>query len=346
MWSPSLHDLLNQPRFYPSDLPRLLSVDVIPALPVLAQRALHDTRLRFGYTIDLFIPLYLSNYCYNRCTYCGFSLDNQYPRVRLTPDQILAEGHVLSQKGFRSVLLLTGEAPDVAGVDYIEQAVQLLRPLFPSIGIEVQPLGVADYGRLLEAGVDHVALYQETYDRDTYDRVHLSGKKKNYEYRLQAVEWAAQAGFPKLSVGILLGLSDFQTDAMALGAHLEQLRKRYWRTHFSVSVPRIKGQYQSFKEPYEVTDIQLKQMMVAFRLCFPDIGITVSTRESAHLRDELLNYGVTSMSAESNTSPGGYSGIQSEGQFDTSDHRSVQEIANMLLANGLDPVFKNWDERL
>jgi len=347
MWAPPLPDALRcKSRWGVNDLPTLLSQDMQPYLPELAAQAIQLTRMRFGSVMELFIPLYLSNYCYNRCTYCGFSMDNPYPRTRLTESQIDAEGQLIYEKGFRSVLLLTGEAPDVAGVSYIEMAIQRLRPLFPAIGIEVQPMVKADYERLLLAGADHVALYQETYDPVVYDAVHLSGKKKNQSYRLQAIEWAAQAGFPKLSMGILLGLANWRQDAIALGMHLAELKKKYWRTHFSISVPRIKGQFQSYQEPHYVSDQDLKQLIIAFRLCFPDIGIALSTRESASLRDELVSLGITSMSAESKTSPGGYSGLEAEGQFDTADHRDVAHIIEMLRTQKLDPVFKNWDPNL
>jgi len=344
---PAVYDeLLAKNRYGAHDLPALLSPEALPVMPELARRAIQLTRMRFGSVMELFIPLYLSNYCYNRCTYCGFSMDNPYPRTRLSEEQILTEGQLLYNKGFRSVLLLTGEAPDMAGVSYIEMAIHKLRPLFPAIGIEVQPMGRGDYERLLQAGADHVALYQETYDPDVYDAVHVSGKKKNRTYRLDAIEWAAQAGFPKLSMGVLLGLSEWRQDALALGKHLAHMKKKYWRTHFSISIPRIKGQFQSFKETHAVSDANLKQLIIAFRLCFPDIGITLSTREPAELRDELIPYGITSMSAESKTSPGGYSGLDAEGQFDTADHRDVGQIMAMLQRQQLDPVFKNWDPNL
>lgn len=328
------------------DFNTLISPAAAPFLEAMAQRAQQITHQRFGKAMQLFIPLYLSNLCYNKCTYCGFSVEHKYPRLILSDKEILAEGQLLAKKGFQHLLLLTGEAEDKVGVDYIAHAIELLNPLFPSIGIEVQPLTEDGYKKIITAGADGLTLYQETYHPESYQKHHLAGKKKHYAKRLQALEYGAKAGFHKINIGALLGLYAWRYEALALAAHLDYLKKTYWRSQYTISFPRIQEMFGEYNPAYDVRDQDLVQLICAFRLCFPDLGISLSTRESATLRDNLVGLGITQMSAESNTAPGGYSGMDSESQFDIADHRPLPLIQDMLKRKGYDPVVKNWDKVL
>jgi len=333
---------LRKSRFTPADFPILISPAAQGSLEPMAQLAHQLTVQRFGRVIQLFIPLYISNLCYNKCTYCGFSVDKKYPRRILNDSEIIAEAKVLQARGFQHVIVLTGEAEDKVGTDYIAHAITLMRPYFSSISIEVQPMNESDYLKMREVGVDSLTLFQETYHPDAYATYHLAGKKKHFSNRLDAVDAGSSAGFYRIALGALLGLTDWRYDALALSQHLVYLQKKYWRTQYGISFPRIKDMGSDFDIQHPVTDRDIVQFITAFRLCFPDLGITLSTRESATLRDQLVPLGITQMSAESNTSPGGYSGMDAEPQFETSDHRSLAEIRDALAELGYESVMKDW----
>ena len=339
-----IEQLLKKPRLTVSDLPFLLSPNATPYLEKMAQRAQAITVQRFGRTMQLFIPLYVSNECFNVCTYCGFSKEHAYKRITLNDTQIIEEAKILKSKGFDHILLLTGESPKKVGVDYISHAVKLLSPLFSSVGIEVQPMKQADYERMIQSGCDSLTLYQETYHYDTYKTVHLSGIKSRYKNRLLAVEEGAKAGFYRINLGILMGLYDWHYDALCLAHHIDYMQRYYWRSKMAVSFPRIKDMVGEFIVNYPISDVDLVQVMIAFRCVFPDIGMTLSTREPADLRNELLSLGVTSMSAESSTAPGGYNTcLDAEQQFEVSDKRDINQIKQLLQNKGYDPVSKDWD---
>ena len=338
-----IENTLRKKEFGSQNFPILISSEMRPHLEELAQRSHLLTQQRFGNTMQLFIPLYLSNLCFNKCTYCGFSIEHTYPRVTLTRDEILKEGDILHQKGFQHLLLLTGEAPKEVGVGYISEAIRLLKPQFSSIGVEIQPMTESDYRILIKAGADSITLYQETYHPESYSQYHLSGKKKFFKNRLDAVDEAGKAGFYRLNLGALLGLYEWRFEALALAQHLTYLQTNYWKTKYSVSFPRIRDMIGSFQQAYPVTDTDIVQFICAFRLAFPDVGITLSTRESADIRDRLVKLGITSMSAESHTEPGGYSGKEAEKQFEISDTRSLEEVKNMLIYQGFEPVMKDWE---
>jgi len=308
----------------------------------MAQRAHALTVQRFGRTMQFFVPLYISNYCYNQCTYCGFSVGNRYPRRVLSDSEIISEAQLLRDRGFDQIVVLTGEAEDKAGTEYIAHAIRLLSPLFASISIEVQPMSQSDYSRVIEAGADGLVLFQETYDSEAYASYHLAGKKRHFSKRLDAVEAGASAGFYKLTLGALLGLTDWRFDAMALSHHLVYMQRHFWTLQYGISFPRIKDMVGDFQVNYPISDRELVQFIVAFRLCFPDISITMSTRESAQLRDKLLPLGVTHISAESNTAPGGYGGTSTEPQFEISDHRSLPEMISVVKHHGYEPVMRDW----
>ncbi|UCD50636.1 MAG: 2-iminoacetate synthase ThiH [Phycisphaerales bacterium] len=301
---------------------------------------------RFGRTIRLYAPLYLSSYCVNRCRYCGFNQGNTFTRARLSIDEALAEAEILAAEGFRDILLVSSEDKQFISIDYLEELAGELRKTFSFIGVEIYQMTVAHYRRLFEAGVEGVTLYQETYDRAAYAHYHRAGPKADYDLRLRGPDDMAGAGMREIGLGVLLGLADWRLEALALGAHARYLTKRYWQSHISFSFPRLRpaSGVSAAEFPHLLTDRNLVQMMLALRLCFADAGIVISTREPAPLRDHLVELGVTRMSAGSRTNPGGYSGPESSSeQFEVHDQRSPAEIGTMLKERGFDLVWKDWD---
>lgn len=327
------------------DLAALLSPEAEQLLPRMAARSRDITARRFGQITQLYAPLYLSNICINRCTYCGFAADNKIPRKVLTIEEAEKEAVILFERGFQHILLVTGEAPKAAGVGYLEEVAVRLRNRFAALSIEVQPLETAEYARLFKAGITAVAVYQETYDRIVYDQVHLAGKKQDYTYRLATPARAAAGGMREIGIGSLLGLSDWRAEGLALGLHLFWLRKHFWKTSFTVSFPRLRPAAGSFKPLVQVSEKNLSQLIFALRIFDPDVGLVLSTREEASFRDGMLGLGPTRYSAGSCTAPGGYSNKDSDGeQFQIGDERSIFEVAASIAARGLDPVCKDWDK--
>ncbi len=341
---------LARPRRDLTDFAVLVSPAAAARLEDLAQAAHDATVRRFGWTVHLFAPLYLSNECVSTCTYCGFSAGNDIARRTLAVDEVVAEGAALAARGFRHVLLVAGEHARIVGKDYLVECVRALAPLFPSISVEVQVWDTATYRRLVDAGCEGLVVYQETYDRATYAGVHLKGKKRNYEWRLGAPDRGAEAGMRRLGIGALLGLSnDWRTEALAVAAHARALWRRWWRCEVSVSLPRLRpaAGFDPAGSPDRdrlVGDADLVQLLCALRLLVPDLGVTLSTREPAELRDALVPLGVTHMSAGSHTEPGGYAAASdAEPQFEIADERSPAEVAGALRAAGYDPVWKDWE---
>lgn len=332
------------PRLSLDDFAALLSPDATPYLEDMARRAHEATVRRFGRTVRLFAPLYVSNECVSVCTYCGFSAGNEIARRTLSPVELLAEALELKARGFRDLLLVSGEHARIVSKDYLVECVRVLAPEIPSLSVEVQVWDTETYRRLVEAGCDGVVVYQETYDRSTYADVHLKGKKRNYEWRLEAPDRAAAAGVRRLGIGVLLGLhSDWRSDAVALAAHAQSLIHRHWRCEVSVSLPRLRPAAGGYEPADPVDDRSFVQLLCALRLFLPDVGITLSTRERPELRDALLRLGVTAMSAGSHTEPGGYAApSEAEPQFEISDTRSPDDVVDMLRAAGYDPVWKDW----
>jgi 2-iminoacetate synthase len=336
----------------------------------MARAARSLTLQNFGRTMRLFAPLYLSNECINNCRYCGFSRDNPILRVTLTLDEVAAEADHLLQRGFRQVLLVAGEHPKFVSNDYLSDCVRLLAPNFPSVAIEVGPMTEEEYEPVVRAGAEALVVYQETYDRAVYNKLHTSGPKRDFNWRLDCAERGYRAGFKRLGIGALFGLTRWQDDAVALAAHTEYLFKHCWQAQISVSLPRIRPAAGGYRPAFSLTDRELAQLICAFRISFPQVGIVLSTRERASLRDALLRLGVTSMSAGSHTEPGGYTRRGAEhlhrtvrgrivapefqdgedalatGQFEISDERSPAEIASVLRKQGLEPVWKDWDQAL
>jgi len=336
---------LQRPRLRVEDFAALLAPQISDIqLEQLALKAHKLTRQRFGRIILLYAPLYLSNECCNGCKYCGFNADNDLPRRTLTLSEIGQEAQVLRDLGFRHMLLLTGEAPKVAGIDYLENAVKVIKPLCGSVSIEVFPMALEGYARMVKSGVDGLTLYQETYDLDLYRDLHPYGPKSDYDFRLQAPEAAGAAGFRRIGVGALLGLGDCLTDVFYSGLHALYLARKFWRTQIAISFPRICPTEGGFAPMSLVSDRQLTQFICAARLLIPDAGLILSTRESETLRNHLLPLGITQMSAGSCTAPGGYSDHSDEGQqFAINDHRSPAEIAELISACGYEAVWKDWD---
>lgn len=337
---------LNRPKLTPDDFLCLLSPQLSDSqLEALAARAHRLTSQRFGKTIQLYAPLYLSNECHNGCKYCGFSADNHdMLRKTLNDAEILREAEHLQRLGFRHILLLTGEAPEAAGVDFLERVVRLLAPMFSSLSIEVFPMASDEYRRLVEAGIDGLTLYQETYDRQLYPELHPYGPKSDFRYRLEAPERGGEAGLRRIGIGALLGLGDFYSDAFHTGLHARYLMQRFWRTQVTISFPRLRPAQGGFAPRTIVSDRQLTQLICALRLLLPDAGLVLSTRESSQLRDNLLPLGITQMSTGSCTAPGGYEGAEHEGeQFAINDERTPEEFCAQLAARGYEAVWKDWD---
>ncbi|HWW45698.1 MAG TPA: 2-iminoacetate synthase ThiH [Acidimicrobiia bacterium] len=326
------------------DVAALLSHTAAARLEELAAAAHDLTVRRFGRTVHLFAPLYVSNECVSVCTYCGFSAGNEIARRTLTVDEVVAEGSCLVERGFRSVLLVAGEHARIVSKDYLVACVVALAPIVPSLSVEVQVWDTTTYRRLVDAGCDGLVVYQETYDRSTYAATHLKGKKRNHDWRLAAPDRGAEGGMRRLGIGALLGLHpDWRSEALAVAAHAHALVHRWWRTEVTVSLPRLRPAAGGYEPAVSVDDREFVQLVCALRLGLPDVGISVSTREAGWLRDGLIPLGVTLMSAGSHTEPGGYAApSEAEPQFEISDDRTPDEVAAALRARGYDPVWKDW----
>jgi 2-iminoacetate synthase len=327
------------------DFKALISPSALPYLEQMAQLSHQLTLKRFGKTIQLFAPMYLSNECNNICTYCGFSMDHSIKRKTLTDAEILQEISVIKQHGFNHILLVTGESNHTVHVDYFLNAIKLIQPYFANISIEVQPLSEEEYIELQQAGVYSVLVYQETYHKEKYKAYHPKGKKSNFNYRLETPDRIGKAGMHKIGLGVLLGLEDWRTDSFFCALHLDYLQKTYWQTKYSISFPRIRPAEGVDISNYYIDDRELVQLICAYRLWNENLEISISTRESETFRNHLTKLGTTTMSAGSKTNPGGYS-IDKESleQFEIDDDRSPEEVADLIRANGYEPVWKDWDK--
>jgi 2-iminoacetate synthase len=315
-------------------------------LEQMAQIAHQLTIQRFGRTIRLYAPLYLSNYCTNSCRYCGFNRENKFRRTRLTIAQALQEAEVIASEGFRDILLVSSEDRNFISVKYLTELAGKLRDKFSSISLEVYPMSIAAYSRLFKASIEGVTLYQETYNRQAYRYYHPAGPKSDYENRLNAPGRIASAGMREIGLGVLLGLTNWRMEALALAEHAHYLIKRHWQSHISFSFPRLRPAYAVTDLQFEnlISDRNLVQMITALRLCFADVGLVLSTRERVSLRDHLIKLGITKLSAGSKTSPGGYSGCsEAIKQFEIADNRDPVHVASMIKQAGFEPVWKDWD---
>lgn len=340
----AVREVLRKDKLDLNDFAILLSDSAAKIVEELAQKANIQTLRNFGRTITMYAPLYLNNECDNHCAYCGFSQKLEGKRTSLSVEEVMAEAKILYEKGFRHILLVSGEKRDKITQEYLKEVISKLHKQFDSISIEIFPLEEKEYHELFKAGADGLAIYQEAYDKNVYKKFHLAGPKSNYNFRLLTPERAGRAGFSKISIGTLLGLSNWKEEAIYLGLHAQYLKKAFWRSQISVSFPRLKTSAADFKVPFEVSDRELVQLICALRLFLPTIGLTLSTREDHELRDNLIPLGITQMSAESKTNPGGYGNIGETGkQFEVSDKRSLQEVAASITNKGYEPVYKDWD---
>jgi 2-iminoacetate synthase len=372
-FSSQFEERLAQPSALLNRFKQLIAPCTDAELERLAQRSQQTTRRNFGRTMRLFAPLYLSNECVNNCKYCGFSRDNPILRTTLTVDQVVREARHLHDLGFRNLLLVAGEHPKFVSEGYLQDCLDALKGFIPTLGIEVGPMEDAQYAEIVEHGAEGLIVYQETYHRETYTVLHTAGPKKNFDWRLDCPERAYAGGFRRIGIGALFGLADWRHEALSLAAHLEYLYRHCWKAQFTVAFPRMRpyaGNYEYEPDPDRLlSDRALVQLVAAFRLCFPQVGIVLSTREPAPLRNALAPLGITMMSAGARTEPGGYTGAghddlhltvrgrrvemeQSTGcerateQFKIDDSRSAAEVAEMLRNRQLDPVWKDWDEAI
>ncbi len=357
-----------------NDFAHLISPAAAEFLEPMGRRAQQLTRQRFGNVIRLFAPLYLSNECINNCRYCGFSRDNPILRVTLSVDEVRREAAELLAHGFRNLLLVSGEHPRFVSSSYLADCVRALHETTPSISLEVGPMETADYRPLVQAGAEGLVVYQETYDRAVYHEMHTAGPKRNFAWRLETPERAYASGFRRLGIGALYGLADWRSEALCVAAHAEYLLRTCWKSSLTISLPRLRPCAGEFQPLAQMTDREMVQLVCAFRLMFPDVGLVLSTRESPKLRDGLIPLGITLISAGSHTEPGGYTGVgknklhhtehgrivelgasewaapdsarRATEQFNIADARSAQEVADRIRSLGYEPVWKDWDAAL
>jgi 2-iminoacetate synthase len=368
-----VRDVLRKPALTLNDFAALLSPSAAASLEELGRRSHAMTVQRFGRVIRLFAPLYLSNECINNCKYCGFSRDNPILRVTLSVDDVRAEAHELHAQGFRNILLVSGEHPKFVSNGYLGECIAALHQDTPSVSLEIGPMETSDYEPLVRAGADGLVVYQETYERDIYEEMHTAGPKRNFDWRLETPERAYEAGFRRIGIGALYGLSDWRREAISVAAHAAYLLRHCWKSQITVSLPRLRPCAGEFEPLTHMTDRELVQLVCAFRLFLPDVGLVLSTREPAKLRDGLIPLGITMMSAGSHTEPGGYTGAGKEKlhvtqrgrivelasgasewagrrdatrQFETADDRSPEEVAEVISRLGYEPVWKDWDAAL
>ncbi len=333
---------LSRETLSPLDFLTLLSPAAAPCLELMARRAYETTIRQFGRVICMFAPLYLANYCVNRCAYCGFNSCNHIRRSALTTEQVEKECAAIASTGMRDILFLTGESRKISPPSYMADSVAAMRRYFTNIGLEVYPLETEEYAMLNRAGVDYFTMFQETYNEKRYGEVHLGGPKTNFRYRLDAPERACKAGMRTVGLGALLGLYKLSSEAFFTGLHAYYLRQKYDACDFAVSLPRLCAHIGQFQPYCDVTDRDIVQIMTAMRIFLPRVGITVSTRESPAFRTNLIGLGVTKMSAGSSTEVGGYAEHVSDDQFDVTDKRSVAEVCASIRKKGWLPVFKDW----
>ena len=366
-------DLLKRPTPLMRRFLQLVSEETGGPLEALARQSQQVTRRHFGKTMRLFAPLYVSNECVNNCSYCGFSRDAGIFRTTLTVDQVVTEARHLHGLGFRNVLLVAGAHPKFVSDGYLQDCLDALKPFIPTLALEVGPMEDDQYAEIVGHGAEGLVVYQETYQRETYTQLHTAGPKKNFDWRLDCPERAYAGGFRRIGIGALFGLANWKSEALALCAHLEYLYRNCWKAQFTVAFPRMRpyaGNYEYQPDPdLYLPDREFVRLIAVFRLLFPQVGIVVSTREPAPLRDAITTLGVTHMSAGAKTEPGGYTGAGGDDlhltvkgrrvelteksgcekateQFQIHDTRSPAEVAAMLRGQNLDPVWKDWDESL
>jgi len=338
---------LAKPKRDLEDFKALISPAAMPYLEQMAQLSHAITQKRFGKTMQLYIPMYLSNECQNICTYCGFSMNIDIARKTLSDEEILAEVAAIKKMGYDHILIVTGEANKTVGIEYFKNAIRLIKPHFSSISMEVQPLNEAEYKELIDEGLNTVLVYQETYDEEDYKKHHPKGRKSNFDWRLETPDRLGKAGIHKMGLGVLIGLEDWRTDSLFCAEHLNYLEKTYWQTKYSISFPRLRPCANGVELKSIMTDKELVQLICAYRIFNEEIELSMSTRESAKFRDNVIKLGITSISCDSKTDPGGYaSGQENLEQFEISDHRHTEEFIGVIKEQGYEAVWKDWDHSL
>ncbi len=350
IYAKTSNDVLNAlaaPKRTLEDFKALVSPAAAPYLEQMAALSQQLTLKRFGKVLQMYVPLYLSNECNNICTYCGFSLDNKVKRKTLSPIEIMQEVTAIKGMGYNHVLLVTGEANQTVHVDYFKKVLELIRPHFAHISMEVQPLDLEDYQELKPYGLNTVLVYQETYHQEDYKKHHPKGKKSNFEYRINTPDRLGEAGIHKMGLGVLIGLEDWRTDCFFTALHLNYLEKKYWESKYSLSFPRLRPFSGGLEPKVAMSDKELAQLIFAYRIFNEEVELSISTRETEKFRNNIIKLGITSISAGSKTNPGGYV-VEPESleQFEISDERSPLEIAEMIKKQGYEPVWKDWDNAL
>lgn len=326
------------------DFMALVSPAAQSYLEQMAQLSHQLTTKRFGKTIQMYAPMYLSNECQNICTYCGFSFDNKLRRKTLNPTEILLEVEAIKKNGFEHILLVSGEANSTVNLHYFKKVLDQIKNDFALISMEVQPLLEDEYKILHHSGVHSVLVYQESYHKETYKEYHPKGKKSNFDFRLETPDRIGRAGIHKIGLGVLLGLEDWRTESFFTALHINYLQKTYWKSKYSVSFPRLRPAEGIIEPKFIMKDQDLVQLICAYRIWNEDLEISLSTRENEKFRNHIIPLGITSMSAGSKTNPGGYAvDTESLEQFETSDERSAQEITKIIKNTGYEPIWKDWD---
>ena len=326
----------------PEDVMALLSPAAVPYIEEMARMAHEETLRHFGRQVLLFTPIYISNHCINQCVYCGFNATNHIHRRQLTLEEVAFEAATIAKTGLKHILLLTGEAPGVATPEYIEASLEILSRYFTSVGIEIYPVDEEGYKRFVAAGADSLTVYQETYNADLYKTLHPAGPKRDFRFRLESLERAAEAKMRGINLGGLLGLDAWRREAFFTAMHADWMMNTYPDVELGLSLPRMRPHAGGYEAAHVVTDSDIVQAMTTFRLFLPRVGITLSTRESAEFRDNVLPLGITRFSAGSCTSVGSHTEEEGAGQFDINDERDVVEMAANLTARGYQPVYQDW----
>ena len=328
----------------PEDFGALLSPAAMPFLEEIAQQAQQETRKHFGNSIYMFTPIYIANYCENYCIYCGFNCHNKIRRAKLNADEIEREMQEIAKTGLQEVLILTGESPNMSDIHYIGEACKIARKYFKVIGLEIYPTNSEDYAYLHECGADYVTVFQETYNSDKYETLHLAGNKRIFPYRVNAQERALKGGMRGVGFAALLGLDDFRRDAFATGMHAYFVQRKYPQAEIAFSCPRLRPIINNDKiNPMDVHEAQLLQVVCAYRLFMPFSSITVSTRECERVRNSLIKIAATKISAGVNVGIGGHSGEEKgDEQFEIDDTRSVDEVYQAIIDEGLQPVMNDY----
>lgn len=339
-----IENILAKDRITEEEYLCLLSPVAENYLEEMAEKSHRLSLNNFGKAVSIYTPMYIANFCENKCAYCGYNVGNKIKRKKLTLEEIEKEAKSISATGIKQIIVLTGESRYYSSVEYIKDAVKILKKYFNSICLEVYSLKEEEYKELVQCGVNGLTMYQETYNMNIYDKIHLAGPKKNYRYRIETPERACKAGIRNIGVGALYGLDEWRREAYFSGLHAKYIEDNFPHMEISISVPRIRPHAGSFTKLHDVNNKNMVQIMLATKMFIPRAGINVTTREKAEIRDNLIPLGVTKISAGVSVEVGGHS-IKDKGaaQFEISDSRSVDEIKNMLKSKGYCPVFKDWE---